>query len=240
LFLLLVQPKTEGETIVSRGIARRWPALVVACAALVAALGGTVYAAAKINGHSIKPKSLPGNRLVPHSVPANRLKAGTIAGADLAPGSVTGAQVDTATLGQVPSAVHADSADSARDAETALNAVNAVTATKVNGYEAGCRPGTALFAGACWQLDPSGDALKAPQAAAACAGQGGSLPEPLALLAFAQQPGVTMASEEWTGNLTNISSKDKYVVITVTSAGQINYDPATVTKHFRCVMPLIG
>jgi hypothetical protein len=225
---------------VSRGIARRWSALVVACAALVAALGGTVYAAAKINGHSIKPKSLPGNRLVPHSVPANRLKAGTISGADLAPGSVTGAQIDTATLGQVPSAVHADSADSARDAETALNAVNAVTATKVNGYEAGCRPGTALFAGSCWQLDPSDDALKAPQAAAACAGRGGSLPDPLALLAFAQQPGVTMAGEEWTNDVAIYSSPDVYAMVVITSASVVKTDTSTATKKFRCVMPLIG
>src|SRR4029077_14460915 len=87
-----------------------------------ATLGGTVYAAGKINGHTIKVKSLPGNRLAIGSVPANRLKPGTIPstqlapgsiqGDRLAPGSVTGVQVDVSTLGQVPSAVHGDTARS--------------------------------------------------------------------------------------------------------------------------------
>jgi len=74
----------------SRGIRRQVPVVVVAAVALVAALGGTVYAAGKINGHSIKVKSLPGNRLAIGSVPANRLKPGTIPSLQLAPGSIQG------------------------------------------------------------------------------------------------------------------------------------------------------
>src|SRR3954454_3895357 len=134
---------SKGETM-SRGIWRQGAA--GAAVALVAALAGTVYAAGKINGHAIKVKSLPGNRLALHSVPANRLKPGTIPNLDLAPGSiqgdrlapgsVTGLQVDVSTLGQVPSAVHADTAESAKDAQTALNAANAVNAQAVNGYQA--------------------------------------------------------------------------------------------------------
>src|SRR3954454_734016 len=149
----------------SRGIRRQAPALAVAAVVLVAALGGTVYAAGKINGHAIKVKSLPGNRLAPGSVPGNRLKPGTIPamqltpgsiqGDRLAPGSVTGVQVDVSTLGQVPSAVHAETAESAKDAETALNAANAENAKRLNGFEAGCRSGTRLFAGACWQTASS-------------------------------------------------------------------------------------
>ncbi len=125
-----------------RELRRQAPALIVACVALVAALGGTVYAAAKIDGRAIKVKSLPGNRLALASIPANRLKPGVLpaAGSSLAAtGSIAGAQIDTATLGQVPSAVHADIADSARDAETALNAVNAIDAVRVNGHSAGCQ-----------------------------------------------------------------------------------------------------
>ncbi len=57
-----------------KGLGRRTPALVIAGVALFAALGGTVYAAARIDGHSIKPKSMPGNRLALGSVPANRLQ----------------------------------------------------------------------------------------------------------------------------------------------------------------------
>jgi hypothetical protein len=235
----------------SRGIWRQAPALVVAAIALVAALAGTVYAAGKINGHAIKVKSLPGNRLAPHSVPANRLKPGTIPSAQmapssipgdrLAPGSVTGLQVDVSTLGQVPSAVHADTADSAKDAETALNAANAVSAETVNGYQAGCKPGTRLFAGACWQTATNSSALTPATAASACANEGGELPDPLLLAAFSQQPNITLAAgDEWTSDIPVVSGANTYAVTTVSAAGVINSSPATNTKKFRCVMPLLS
>jgi hypothetical protein len=222
-----------------RGL-RRVPLLVVAGAALVAALGGTVYAAGKINGRTIKVKSLPGNRLAIESVPGNRLKPGAIQGSALAPGSITGIQIDASTLGQVPSAIHADVAESARDAETALNAANAANARTVNGYEVGCKAGTRAFAGACWQVAASDTALSAPAAATACAVRGGELPEALALAAFSQQPGVTLTGDEWSGDLTNVSGADAYAVITVSVAGQINFVVSTATKKFRCVLPLVG
>src|SRR3954452_3193485 len=78
------------EKSMSRGIRRQAPALVVAAVALVAALGGTVYAAGRINGHAIKVKSLPGNRLALGSVPGNRLQPGTIPAMQPAPGSIQG------------------------------------------------------------------------------------------------------------------------------------------------------
>jgi len=220
---------------------RRLPLLVVAGLALVAALSGTVYAAGKISGKTIKVKSLPGNRLALSSVPGNRLKPGAIKGSQLAPGSITGIQIDASTLGQVPSAVHAETAQSARDAETALNAVNAENAKTVNGYEVGCKAGTQPFAGACWQSAPSGSALNAPAAAAACAGQGGELPDALSLVAFSQQPGVTLAEgDEWSGDLPVVSSVDVYAVATVTPEGKVSSAVSTATKKFRCVIPLIG
>ena len=223
-----------------RGL-RRMPVLAMTGAILVAGLGGTVYAAGKINGRTIKVKSLPGNRLAIGSVPGNRLKPGALQGSALAPGSITGIQIDASTLGQVPSAIHADTAESARDAETALNAAHAENARTVNGYEAGCKGGTRAFAGACWQTSASETALSAPAAAAACAAQGGELPEALALAAFSQQPGVTLSGgDEWSGDLTNLSGLDVYAVVTVSSAGQINSAASSSTKTFRCVLPLVG
>ncbi|HET9593870.1 MAG TPA: hypothetical protein VFP17_13250, partial [Solirubrobacterales bacterium] len=206
------------------------PALVVAAVALVAALAGTVYAAGKINGHAVKVKSLPGNRLALHSVPANRLKPGaipstqlapgSIPGDRLAPGSVTGLQVDVSTLGQVPSAVHADTAEAAKDAQTALNAANAVNAQNLNGYQAGCKPGTRLFAGACWQTAANASALTPAAAASACANEGGELPEPLLLAAFSQQPNITLATgDEWTSDIPVVSGSNVYAVTTVSAAG---------------------
>jgi hypothetical protein len=223
-----------------KGLRRQAPALVVAGLALVVALGGTVYAAGKISGRTIKVKSLPGNRLAVGSVPGNRLKPGALQGSQLAPGSITGIQIDASTLGQVPSAFHADTADSAHDAETALNSANAVNAKTVNGYEAGCKAGTRAFAGACWQQNASGTALNAPAAAAACAAQGGELPDALSLAAFSQQAGITLAGEEWSGDIPVVSSADVYAVVTVATDSKVSSAISTATKKFRCVIPLVG
>jgi hypothetical protein len=234
-----------------RGIRHQAPALLVACIALVAALGGTVYAAGKISGKTIKVKSLPGNRLAPGSVPGNRLAPGAITAgmlgpgsvpaSALAPGSLTGIQVDASTLGQVPSAVHADNADSARDAQTALNAVNAIDATKINGHSAGCKPPLRFFAGSCWQSASSEAAVSAPAAALACATQGGELPSALSLAAFSQQPGIVLAAgDEWTGDITNVSGADLYAVVTVSSSAVLNSALSTNTKKYRCVIPLVS
>jgi hypothetical protein len=227
---------------ISRGIGGQAPALVLAGIALVAALSGTVYAAAKINGKTIKVKSLPGNRLALGSVPANRLAPGVVNnGGQPAPGSITGIQVDASTLGQVPSAVFAERSQSAQDAETALNAANAQNASTVNGYAAGCKSGARSFAGACWLAEASASALSAPAAAAACASQGGELPDALSLVAYSQQPGVNLAAGgEWSGDLTNVSDVNQYAAITVSSSGAVASALSTTTKKFRCVIPLVG
>jgi len=225
----------------SRGFRRQAPALVVACVALVAALGGTVYAAARINGKTVKVKSLPGNRLALASVPGNRLKPGALTGNALAPGSITGIQIDASTLGQVPSAVHADIADSARDAQTALNAVNALDAVKVNGHSAGCAPPARFFAGACWQAVSSDAAVSAPAAAGACATQGGELPDALALAAFSQQPGIALAAgDEWTQDLASYTSVNAYAVATISATAKVGSALSTEARKYRCVIPLVS
>lgn len=222
-----------------RGLRRQGPALVLAGLALMVALSGTVYAAAKINGKTIKVKSLPGNRLAMGSVPGNRLKPGAIRGSQLAPGSITGIHIDTSTLGVVPLAARAERAQSAQDAETALNAVNAENAKTLNGYEAGCKSGTQPYAGACWQSDPNTTSLTAPAAAASCASEGGELPDALSLAAFSQQPGNVLADEEWTSDIPVVSSLDVYAVVTVAADGKVASSVSTVTKRFRCVIPLV-
>lgn len=225
----------------SRGFRRQVPALILAGLALVAALSGTVYAAGKINGKTIKANSLPGNRLAIGSVPGNRLKPRAIQGSQLAPGSITGIHIDASTLGQVPSAVHADRAQSAHDAETALNAANAENAKTVNGYGAGCKSGTRFFAGACWQVDSGGTALTAPAAAVSCASQGGELPDALTLAAFSQQAGIAIAEGgEWTSDIPVVSSEDVYALVVATEDGKVASAASTTTKKFRCVIPLVG
>lgn len=225
----------------SRGLRRQGPALVVACVALIAALGGTVYAAKRINGKAIKVKSLPGNRLAISSVPGNRLKPGTIPGDRLAPGAISGAQIDPTTIGQVASAVHADRADSARDAQTALHAVDAINATKVNGHTAGCKLPNRFFAGACWQSGSSEAAVTATAAAESCAIQGGELPAALALAAFSQQPGIALAAgDEWTSDIPVVSGADIYAVVTVSASAVVSSALSTNTRKYRCVIPLVS
>jgi hypothetical protein len=221
----------------------RLPTLLGAIALFVA-LGGTVYAAGRIDGRAVRLGSLPGNRLKPRSVPANRLKPGALrkaAGGPAAP--LTGEEIDERSLGQVPSAAYAEAAGSAQtavDAQTAVNAVNAVDSGTVNGHGAGCLPGTRPFAGACWQTSASEAAATAPVAAVACAAQGGTLPEALQLAAFAQEPGVTLASgNEWSGDVTNVSGLNVFGVVTVSSAGGVTFSSSTETKHYRCVIPLL-
>lgn len=224
-----------------RGIRRQAPALAIAVVALFAALAGGVYAATKIDGHTISLESIPGNRLQPGAVTAKQVKAESIPGNRLVDDSVTGAQVDAATLGEVPSATHANVADSAHDAETALNAVNATDAEKVNGHTAGCLGGTRAFAGGCWQLVRNLAALSAPEAAASCATQGGELPEALELAAFSHQQGIKLSpGGEWTRNIPAISGLDVYAVSTVNPAGEIGFSGSGETRNYRCVIPLIS
>lgn len=221
---------------------KRWarhlpsPALLVACAALFVALGGTVLAATKINGHTIRVKSLPGNRLAVGSVPGNRLRPGTIPGDRLAPRSVNGAQIDVDTLGQVPSATHAEAADTARRAQTATAADHASDATTVNGHRVGCTAGRREFAGACWDLQSSTAAVTAIEAAARCGAEGGELPDALALVAFAKQPGVTLTVDgEWTKQISNFGVVDQYSVVFVYPDGRVSSQSSTERLRFRCV-----
>lgn len=226
-----------------QGIWRHSPALAISVIALFVALGGSVYAAkkAKINGKAIRAKSIPGNRLQPRSIAANRLKPGVLqSGSSTA--QLTGAEINELTLGQVPSAAHADSADTAQsavDAQTALNAVNAVDAQTVNGHSVGCLPGTQPFAGACWESSPS-SAVNAPTAARKCAARGAALPEALQLAAFAEEQGVNLdPGDEWSSALMNFSGPDAYGVVTVSAGAVIDLALSTTTHAYRCVVPLL-
>ncbi len=215
--------------------------LVLSAIALFVALGGSVYAATRIDGRTIRKNSIPGNRLKPGSVPANRLRPGVLDGRPSGP--LTGEEIDERSLGQVPSAAYAEaagSAESAVDAQTAVNAVNAIDARTVNGHQAGCLAGTRPFAGACWQASASEAAASAPVAAAACAALGGTLPEALQLAAFAQEPGVQLdKGGEWSSDLSTFSGENAYSAVTVSATGTLNSRISTVTLHYRCVIPLV-
>ena len=212
-------------------ISRRLPSptLVIACLALFVALGGTVLAATKINGRTIKVRSLPGNRLEVGSVPGNRI----------ATNSVRGSQIQLGTLGQVPSAAHADSADTARRAQTAIAADHAADATTINGHAVGCPAGRRQYAGECWDLTPSAAVANATDAAAACAAQGGELPMVLTLMAFGREPGVQLSIQgEWVNQISTLGNQ--YNGIAFLSPGQLSVSSPQSLFHYRCVTPLLG
>jgi hypothetical protein len=231
-----------------QGIRLQSPALIISLVALFAALGGTVYAAKhkKMNGKAIRVKSLPGNRVKLHSIPANRLKPNVLHGMQLK-GPLTGADINEFTLGQVPSATHAETADAAQsavDAQTSLNAVNAINADTVNGHSAGCQIGTVSFAGACWETSAR-DETTAPAAAAACASAGGALPEALQLAAFANETNVSLDTNgEWSSDLWNYSA-GPYAVATVLPSGAMDSGlvqpggAGSESRAYRCVIPLV-
>jgi hypothetical protein len=224
----------------SKGNRLSLPTLLISLLALFAALGGSVYAATKINGKSIRVKSLPGNRLKLHSIAANRLKRGVLRGTT-GSGLLTGADINELTLDQVPEAAHSESSDtaaSANESQTAVNAVNAINAETVNGHHAGCIPDTVLFAGACWQSTARGPAT-APESAARCAAEGGTLPEALQLAAFAEVPGIKLEEEEWSSDIPIVSGPGVFAVVTVSDSPEISSDTATKTHKYRCVIPLV-
>ena len=215
------------------------PALLIACLALFVALGGTVLAATKIDGRTIRVKSLPGNRLTVGSLPGNRLEKGTIPGSRLAPGSVKAKQIDVGSLGPVPSATHANSADSARRAQTAIAAEHAADATTINGRAVGCRAGTREFAGACWDAKASAAALTAPEAVAACAAVGGELPSPLGLIGFDAVPGIEIEpGGEWLNEVW-FNTETNFAVFLLTNEDRLLVRLASESHQFRCVTPFL-
>lgn len=205
------------------------PALVVACLALFIALGGTVLAATKIDGRTIKVKSLPGNRVAVASLPGNRL----------APKSINGDQIDITTLGQVPSADHATSADSARRADTAAVADHAADATQINGRSVGCAEGEREFAGACWDVRLHPAQLTIVEAAAACGREGGELPAPFSVLAFNAVSGVPEdTGGEWTSAV-RVESAGFFSPIVAEGIEGLRPESRIARLHFRCVTPLL-
>jgi hypothetical protein len=206
------------------------PALVIATLALFVALGGTVWAATRIDGRSVKPKSLPGNRVIVGSLPGNRLR----------PGTIRGNRIDSASLGRVPSAAHAETADTAKTADTAIHAQAASDSSTVNGYAAGCVAGTRLFAGACWETRTQPGALSVISAETTCAHEGGELPRAISLKAFGEQPGVALEQEgEWSGEIASYTSFNTFAMAVVNARGEIETVTHTESRHFRCVLPLL-
>jgi hypothetical protein len=92
------------------------PAMVVACTSLVIALGGTGYAAAKINGKSLKNRSVASSKLMRDSVGGTEIRENTL---QTVPRAASAGQAEHAALAdaaaRAENAGHADSAATAAD-----------------------------------------------------------------------------------------------------------------------------
>jgi hypothetical protein len=86
------------------------PAMVVACLALLVALGGTGYAAIKLPANSVGTK---------------QLKRSAVTGVKVKSNTLGGTQINESKLGRVPSATRATSADTATTATNATSATSA-------------------------------------------------------------------------------------------------------------------
>ena len=106
------------------------PALIISLIALFVALGGSVYAAAKIDGRDVRKGSLPGNRIKPDSL--------------------GGGQVNEALLGTVPEAT------AATTAATAATAANADNADALDGFTSAAFTRVARDGSADDAIDPGG------------------------------------------------------------------------------------
>ncbi len=110
---------------------------VVATLALFLALGGASYAAVHIGKRTVgttqlkseavttvklKDQAVTAQKLADEGVTAPKLALGSVTTSKLADRSVTGAKIATATLGVVPSAVHASESDHAANAAHAKQA----------------------------------------------------------------------------------------------------------------------
>jgi len=109
--------------ITSRIIRRVSPSLVVSCLALLIALGGVGYAATSLPANSVGAKQLKRS-----AVTGAKIRSNAVTGAKVRDDSLTGADISEATLGEVPSATHADVAASAATAASAGTATHAASA----------------------------------------------------------------------------------------------------------------
>lgn len=114
---------------------------VIACLALFIALGGTVYAAGKINGKQIKASSLPGNRIKPRTITGSRIKAKTLTGRQVKKHSLTGNEIDQGTLTGISAAALANVQYQVTTVPLARNSSDGTTAT------VGCPPDTYAIGG---------------------------------------------------------------------------------------------
>lgn len=234
---------------------------VVASIALFTALGGSAYAASKINGGDIVNQSIAGKKLKNGTITNKQIKKGTITSAQVQSGSLNSTVINVSTLGTVPSAqsaVTATSAETATRATTATSAQTAAeatsagtakTATEANhaatagdaetldGNSAedltlSCPEETELYGGMCWDEDARAS-RNWILAAKDCGDEGGRLPSLSELVAYISQPGPQVAAHNWSSDVSDLEGGVE-VVFTSDEAGRAK-SLGSASFAYRCL-----
>jgi hypothetical protein len=198
------------------------PAMIVAIIALIAALGGSAYAAAKLGKNSVGSRQLKAKAVTTPKIANNAVN-----GAKVANNSLTGADVDLNALGTVPSAV---SSAQAGNANTVAN------------HAAACPGGTVLIRGVCFDAGSNAAVTDVKVAAEKCAEKGGYLPDPLEL---SSAKGVldlgknaTPSDRQYTDTYYANTSGSAYSTIFVTQ-NEMKEGAFDGDAEYICVYPLV-
>jgi hypothetical protein len=219
------------------------PATVIALIALFVALGGTTYAATSLPANSVGTKQLRNG-----AVTNRTLHTGAVTRSKVAPNSLTGTEINSATLGTVPTATHAINADRATNAVHATSADHATNADKLAGapasaYLPSC-PGDLKRApktDLCFDVAERSqatwtDALKT------CALAGLRLPDPGELAQAFNDLGAVQDFHWTTSQYTTFPAFQPFILVDATLLGQdisrniyATVDMVTGQHGFRCV-----
>jgi hypothetical protein len=138
---------------------------VTATLALFIALGGSAYAAVALPANSVGSRQLRNN-----AVTTSKIKSNAVIGAKVRKNTLTGADIRESTLGQVPSALAANTATTATNATNATNATHATTSTTATTATTANAMGLVVYKSASVPL-PAGPIVAVPGTVACNPGQ---------------------------------------------------------------------
>jgi hypothetical protein len=205
--------------------------LVVAIIALIAALGGTAWAANSLPKNSVgskqlKSKAVTTGKIAPNSVNGSKVKNG----------SLTGADINLEKLGTVPTAGEAEK--SAR--------ASALVDSEGKLRTAGCPAGATAVRGICFDVNLNPAVHEVQQAADGCAAKGGFLPTVMEL--YSARGAVNLGQFSNPPNFAITDSliadpvgKSHYSVMAVQKDGTIEIKENNPTSEARyiCAYPLV-
>ncbi len=196
------------------------PAMVVAVIALVAALGGTAFAALGKN-------SVGTRQLRSKSVTTGKLANNAVNGAKVANRSLSGSDIDLSALGTVPSATSAQ---------------RAANANTLGGHAAECPGGAILLRGVCFDGSSNPEIGSLGAAADACAAKGGYLPTPMEL--YSVRGVINLGSglgtdRQFTDTYYGNTAGGNYRTIVIDGTGALSEQSPESPARFICAYPLV-